>query len=1095
MPRPMLVLIACLTLTVAAGTMATAQTTLQTSSFVWELSADGRTESFLDKATGLELASGRARAFELETEDGTFTPEQVLLERGLTVTFSEDSGKATFDITPGPRHILLKLRDLETKAPFRRLTLCRLHVPTGGTRSGLLNAWRGEQSAVCVMGLSPSVRPSGGQPAGGTASPGAGADAEFTTDAREGRGAARLIGRNPTDKGAWTFWLNVYSRPKDLTGHVGIGAWVKGDGKGELLKIQLHDSLGHYRDYYITIDFEGWKYCELPKPEGEAIDYTRITHCNLYFNSIPAQTTVECVVDEIRALKELTGKPSTNREDIVLETFEEPGAPYFSEAATALEAACVSAYGTEDAGVAVIACPSGDLGSVIEEVELAAGLPSPHFDGVWSKTSPDVKRSYLFIQGLGVENVEEVIEFAKKGHFSLILIGQGCWCTSLGHFPINTRYYPNGIDDLTAVVQRIQGAGFKVGLHFLAAAISSNDAYVTPVPDDRLVMDVFADLAGDVDEKADFIPTVTAPQAFPPTEEGYMGDSAVLRIGDELITYGSVSLEEPFGFTDCKRGAYGTAISAHRQGDRIAHVKRSYNYFLHDVDKGLTTEVAQRVGEIANTAGVDMLYFDGSERLKGPHWNYNARLHKAYWDALDRPNEMLLQASSVSHYSFHMLSRYASADGVADLKGYLDDRLPRFTWYSDNLLPLDLGWYGIWSTGTTPDQIEYICQKSLGFGCSVSIQTNPRMIQTHPRMDEFIDIISKYEDLRLSGRVPEEMLARLRTPGEEYKLTVDGDDYSFQRVVWGPEVALTPDNPEAEIKLPVDPALGKPRIGFEVRAGRQVAPGPSYDAPGNWLLEDFEDLTPYGARGEGDLAKYTVGTNLAGNTSPGVTQKLESITEGAKLGERCARYTATSTRTDDGGWSAIGKRFAAPPDLREHVGLGVWIHGDNSGAKLKIQPRGTHGKAQDYYTPINFTGWRFFVLVRPEVPYPEPIVYDKVTYLTFYYNGIPAGKTCTVLIDGLKALRTIGEVMTPAPSFTVGEQSLSLDAELGPDGLLLYGGGDSAVAKGPGGLRATVPVQGSLDVPPGAECTVTVSAAGPRKQVRELLARGYVVYE
>ena len=39
---------------------------------------------------------------------------------------------------------------------------------------------------------------------------------------------------------------------------------------------------------------------------------------------------------------------------------------------------------------------------------------------------------------------------------------------------------------------------------------------------------------------------------------------------------------------------------------------------------------------------------------------------------------MLLQASSFSHYSWHILARSASADGHGDLKGYLDERSPGF---------------------------------------------------------------------------------------------------------------------------------------------------------------------------------------------------------------------------------------------------------------------------------------------------------------------------------------------------------------------------------------------------------------------------------
>ena len=183
--------------------------------------------------------------------------------------------------------------------------------------------------------------------------------------------------------------------------------------------------------------------------------------------------------------------------------------------------------------MAVSVCPAGQLPETIEEVELAAGLPSPHFSGKWSKTSPDIKRSYLFINGMSVDDTDLVIDFATKCGFSTIMIGSGTWTDSEGHFPINTRFFPRGIEDLKVTADRFKQAGFRVGLHFLAAAVHPNDAYISPVPDRRLVQDGEVTLAADVDEAATTILSTTAPETFPATEGGYEGNSAVIRIGDD----------------------------------------------------------------------------------------------------------------------------------------------------------------------------------------------------------------------------------------------------------------------------------------------------------------------------------------------------------------------------------------------------------------------------------------------------------------------------------------------------------------------------------------------------------------------------------
>lgn len=1074
-----------------------AQVTFETEAFTWKLSAEGRTEALVAHATGEDLCKSTLPAFELTAGNTVFPPESIRLEGDmLHVRFGRGAGKCAFRVSRGSGHVLLKLADLQTAAPMNAIVLCRLYVPKEGTVAHTLNALRGERTTIGVIPTSPSVRAGiAADPTmrrGGSASPGASAQSEYVTEAKVGAGAGRFIGRNPTDQIGWTCWYKTFPSPLDISGHAGIGAWIRGDGKGQALKIQLTDGK-HWRDYYVPIDFTGWKYVELPRPEGEPIDYTHITQCNIYFNGLPRRSEVECLVDDIRALAELDGQPEPHGDDTVLASMDDPLEQYFSLPATVLSADCVAEYGTEDAGVAVMVCPSDELARGLVEVELAAGLPSPHLGGVWNKESDEINRSYLFITSMGLDDVDMVIDFARKCGFSTILIGQESWSESLGHYPVNRKRFPNGLDDLREAVDRFHAAGFRCGLHFLAAAISNNDPYLTPVPDDRLVMDEFTELGEAVDEKATFIPTSTPPTKFPAIEGGYLGDSAVVRIGDELIFYGSTSLEEPYGFRDCRRGMYGTTAAAHAQGSRISHVMRGYGYFLHDPDKGLTQEVARNLAAVANGCGADMLYFDGSERLKGPHWRYNALLHKAYWDALGR-DDMLLQASSVSPWSWHMLARYASADGHGDLKWYLDERLPRFEWYSNNYLPLDLGWYYIYGQQVTPDQIEYVCQKALGFNCSFSIQTNPQTIRDNPRMDEYIRIIRAYEDLRVKGTLHPALREDFKIAGKEYRLTGDATNPTFRRINYGKEVAILPGSPEQSVTVEVDPSLGRPVLGLEVRAGRQVAPGPEYSEENTWMLEDFESITPYVAKGAGDLAQHTVGTNLAGSTSPGVTQQLELVSDGARVGQHCARYTATSTRTDDGGWSAVGKRFDAPLDLREHVALGVWIHGDSSGAKLKIQPRGGTGHwAQDYYIDINFTGWRFVLLERPEVPNPEPIEYDTVSLLTFYFNAIPAGKTCTVLIDGLKALRRITHARTPAPVFRMGEATLRAEASLAEgEWLLLPASGEATLKTSES--ATPVPVSGALVAPAAGTAEIRVEQPAGAQQTRELGVRAWVEY-
>ncbi len=437
--------------------------------------------------------------------------------------------------------------------------------------------------------------------------------------------------------------------------------------------------------------------------------YEHTDALNIYYNSLPPGKTVTCYVDQIEAIIERDGAERV----VLLEDFESPVSPLWGSPQTTLNLRTYARHGIQPARFGVLVCRSAELMETVREFEVAAGLPSPAPGGQWNKISPWIHRSYFFLTQFHESQFDEALAIARRGGFHTILIDQSSWCRSTGHFEVNQTNFPDGLEGLVRTVRRFKEAGFRVGFHFLAASIYPPDAYLTPVPDPRLVKGATATLAADVDPQADFIPTTAAPDAFPAEDGGYTGDGTVLQIGEELIQYAERSLQAPFGFKGCRRGHLGTRAAAHRSGDAVAHLVRSYGYHMFDMDTTLLDEVSTNFARVANACDIDMLYFDGSERLQGDHWYYNARLHKAYYDKL-KNKDTLLQASSFSHYSWHMLARSASADGHGDLKGYLDERSPWFVSFGRSGMPLDIGWYYGYDPNATPDMFEYVLGATLG---------------------------------------------------------------------------------------------------------------------------------------------------------------------------------------------------------------------------------------------------------------------------------------------------------------------------------------------------------------------------------------------
>ena len=73
----------------------------------------------------------------------------------------------------------------------------------------------------------------------------------------------------------WACAEVILDKPRNLTRHRALGTWVQGDGSDAYLHFVLEDS-GRWsvRDYYVRLDFTGWRYIEIPQwAKGEVYDF------------------------------------------------------------------------------------------------------------------------------------------------------------------------------------------------------------------------------------------------------------------------------------------------------------------------------------------------------------------------------------------------------------------------------------------------------------------------------------------------------------------------------------------------------------------------------------------------------------------------------------------------------------------------------------------------------------------------------------------------------------------------------------------------------------------------------------------------------
>lgn len=433
-------------------------------------------------------------------------------------------------------------------------------------------------------------------------------------------------------------------------------------------------------------------------------------------------------------------------------------------------------FGLTRGKVALIGALKKDVLKVIAEAERVLGLP----DGVSVKQTEENRKSYVFTGGMSEQNVDDFIAFAKAGGFGQILLLNYNWATSVGHYEINTRYYPHGMDGLKKAIDRCHQAGLKVGMHVWASKVSRWDSYVTPVPDKRLYKDRVATLAEDTTRVQHVLKTNESLKDFPGEQEKLPeGDASLYRfliVDDEIIAYGGLR-EDGKGVIQCERGALGTIPKEHKAGAKVYHigVDPSIRMFMVDLDTDILDEMADRIAKVFNECGFDMVYFDGVEDVPQPFWHYVAKFQTAVWQRFQR-KPIVCQGTFYVHYTWHIFSRCSTIDYVLpDLKEDVRTRsLPYMLRTKQDLMPCELGWFpwrvaNATSAGAQLDDVEYLCSKASAYDCAFSIVGGAEML-THPKNEELLETVRRWETLRLNRGFRDAEIQEMQPFDKEFTL-------------------------------------------------------------------------------------------------------------------------------------------------------------------------------------------------------------------------------------------------------------------------------------------------------------------------------------
>jgi len=233
----------------------------------------------------------------------------------------------------------------------------------------------------------------------------------------------------------------------------------------------------------------------------------------------------------------------------------------------------------------------------------------------------------------------------------------------------------------------------------------------------------------------------------------------------------------------------------------------------------------------------------------------------------------------------------------------------------------------------------------------------------------------------------------------------------------------------------------------------------AYNHPEALTLESFDDRGFFtNSRGGRSAKPVYDAKNVFGSLKPGVKHSIARSTSQVKIGQGSARYTATSTLSDNSGWSACGRRFLKPIDLSKAQAIGFWLYGDGKGEAFKLQLRDKARGWLDLVTHVDFAGWRY-----QQFPLSGPGNLDRanVQSLLLYYNGIPANQTVTCYLDDVRAVPAIEGLKNP--QLATGASRLVFPVELSTgDRLVFDGASQCRVYRKVGSEPELIQAQGTL---------------------------------
>ncbi len=422
--------------------------------------------------------------------------------------------------------------------------------------------------------------------------------------------------------------------------------------------------------------------------------------------------------------------------------------------------------------IALFGCPPAQALEVIGNIELAEGLPHPVIDGEWGKTATAATASYL-IMPFSEDNLDESIKIVKQA--GLRYLYHGGPFETWGHFELQKASFPDNWESMRRCVESAEKEGVRLGVHTLSNFITTNDPYVTPIPDPRLAKVGESKLIKNI-SPTDTQITIEDPKFFNQMKNNNLH---TVLVGDELVRYGTVSETQPYTLLNCARGAFGTKATTHEAGSAIAKLMdHGYKTFLGNTE--LSMEMARTLADLFNTTGLRQISFDGLEgNWASGMGQFGRQLFVQQWYDHLKPElkgKVINDASNPGHFFWHIYTRMNW--GEPWYAGFRESqtqyRILNQDYFRRNLMPSMLGWFNLTASIGLED-VEWMLARAAGFNAGFALNVSLDALRENGLSNEILATIQQWETARMSRAFTPAQQQQLQNIHHEFHIEKAGD--------------------------------------------------------------------------------------------------------------------------------------------------------------------------------------------------------------------------------------------------------------------------------------------------------------------------------